>query len=80
MLLRPVFADSHLGAWTGNIAHGPDIGGMVPGSMGSMPSISEGGASVVVHGQPHRQRTAGHADIAVPIGQPPDEPLMQTSN
>ena len=35
VLLRPVFADGNLIAWTGNIAHWPDIGGMVPGSMGS---------------------------------------------
>ncbi len=35
VLLLPVFADGHLVAWTGNIAHWPDIGGMVAGSMGA---------------------------------------------
>ena len=29
----PVFADGELIAWTANIAHWNDIGGMVPGSM-----------------------------------------------
>ncbi len=32
-LLLPVFAGEELVAWTGNIAHWPDVGGMTPGSM-----------------------------------------------
>ena len=31
-LLRPVFWDGRLAAWAANLAHWPDIGGMVPGS------------------------------------------------
>jgi N-methylhydantoinase B len=34
-LLLPVFAEDRLVAWVGNIAHWPDVGGAVPGSMGS---------------------------------------------
>jgi N-methylhydantoinase B len=34
-LLLPVFAGDRLVAWVGNIAHWPDVGGAVPGSMGS---------------------------------------------
>ncbi len=34
-LLLPVFAECELVAWVGNIAHWPDVGGAVPGSMGS---------------------------------------------
>ena len=35
VLAMPVFAGKHLVAWTANIAHWNDIGGMVPGSMSS---------------------------------------------
>jgi len=34
-LLLPVFVGKTLVAWVGNIAHWPDVGGAVPGSMGS---------------------------------------------
>ncbi|MCL5951056.1 MAG: hydantoinase B/oxoprolinase family protein [Chloroflexi bacterium] len=33
VLVMPVFADGELLAWTANIAHWNDVGGMVPGSM-----------------------------------------------
>jgi N-methylhydantoinase B len=33
VLLMPVFADGELVAWTANIAHWNDVGGLVPGSM-----------------------------------------------
>ena len=33
VLAMPVFADGELIAWTANIAHWPDIGGMVPGGI-----------------------------------------------
>lgn len=36
VLVMPVFADKKLIAWTANIAHWNDIGGIVPGSMSSI--------------------------------------------
>src|SRR5579863_6428539 len=33
VLAMPVFADGKIVAWTANIAHWNDVGGMVPGSM-----------------------------------------------
>lgn len=33
VLAMPVFADGQLVAWTANIAHWNDVGGMVPGSL-----------------------------------------------
>jgi len=33
ILTKPVFADGEIVAWTANIAHWNDVGGMVPGSM-----------------------------------------------
>lgn len=35
ILAMPVFAGGHIVAWTANIAHWNDVGGMVPGSMSS---------------------------------------------
>ena len=35
ILMMPVFVDGKLLAWTANIAHWNDVGGLVPGSMSS---------------------------------------------
>src|SRR5262245_29174964 len=56
----PVFADGELVAWTANIAHWNDVGGMVPGSISNQARelFQEGlrlpGIKVVDHGEPIR--------------------------
>ena len=60
VLMMPVFAGGRLVAWTANIAHWNDIGGMVPGSISNEASeiFQEGlrlpGVKLIAGGQPIR--------------------------
>lgn len=59
-LLMPVFVDGHLLAWTANIAHWNDVGGMAPGSisMNATEIFQEGlrlpAVKLIARGQPIR--------------------------
>jgi len=60
VLAMPVFADGEIVAWTANIAHWNDVGGMVPGSMSTVATeiFQEGlilaGVKLFSRGQPIR--------------------------
>lgn len=60
VLTMPVFADDRLVAWTANIAHWNDVGGMVPGSLSTDASdiFQEGlrltGVKLISRGEPIR--------------------------
>ncbi len=60
VLVMPVFAGEDIVAWTANIAHWNDVGGMVPGSMSTDAKeiFQEGmilaGIKIISHGQPIR--------------------------
>ncbi len=60
VLTMPVFADGEIVAWTANIAHWNDVGGMVPGSMSTeaVEIFQEGmiypGVKLISRGQPIR--------------------------
>lgn len=60
VLVMPVFADGEIVAWTANIAHWNDVGGMVPGSMSTNATeiFQEGiilaGVKLFSRGQPIR--------------------------
>ncbi len=60
VLVMPVFADGEIVAWTANIAHWNDVGGMVPGSMSTDAKeiFQEGmilaGIKIIARGQPIR--------------------------
>lgn len=60
VLLMPVFAEDDMVAWTANIAHWNDVGGMVPGSMSTEATeiFQEGiiypGVKLISRGQPIR--------------------------
>jgi N-methylhydantoinase B len=60
ILVMPVFADDEIVAWTANIAHWNDVGGMVPGSMSTNATeiFQEGmilsGIKLISRGQPIR--------------------------
>ena len=58
VLAMPVFADGELVAWTANIAHWNDVGGMVPGSISNEATRDLPGGPAAAGGEADRRRAS----------------------